>query len=134
MELYYPCSKNKDTDHLCSYCEDDLRLCFCKCKLLVSTQDRSFTYKTSVKHPLLQAAHDLRDPSGNDFRRISENNTEKIQRHESVFVIKLATIMWNQRTYMSRLVGKPTMWFPNRSDTNRPVQAQKRARSLKFRI
>ena len=27
------------------------------------------------------------------------------------------------------------MWFPNRSDTNRPaVQAQKRARSLKFQI
>ena len=26
------------------------------------------------------------------------------------------------------------MWFPNRSDTNRPVQAQKRARSMKFRI
>ena len=26
------------------------------------------------------------------------------------------------------------MWFPNRFDTNRPVQAQKRARSLKFRI
>ena len=36
--------------------------------------------------------------------------------------------------HMSRLVGKPTMWFSNRSDTNRPVQAQKRARSLKFRI
>ena len=36
--------------------------------------------------------------------------------------------------HLSRLVGKPTMWFPNRSDTNRPVQAQKRARSLKFRI
>ena len=29
----------------------------------------------------------------------------------------------------SRLVGKPTMWFPNRPDTNRPVQAQKRAKS-----
>ena len=29
---------------------------------------------------------------------------------------------------------KKTMWFPNRSDTNRPVQAQERARSLKFRI
>ena len=26
---------------------------------------------------------------------------------------------------LSRLVGKPTMWFPNRSDTNRPVQSQK---------
>ena len=30
--------------------------------------------------------------------------------------------------------GKPSMWFPNRHDTNRPVQSQKRARSLKFRI
>ena len=30
--------------------------------------------------------------------------------------------------------GKQTMWFPNRSDTNRPVQAQKQARSLKFWI
>ena len=36
--------------------------------------------------------------------------------------------------YMSHLVGKPTKWFPNRSDTNRPVQAQKRDRSLKFQI
>ena len=26
------------------------------------------------------------------------------------------------------------MWFPNRSDTNQPVQTQKRARSLEFRI
>ena len=26
------------------------------------------------------------------------------------------------------------MWFPNRSDTNQSVQAEKRARSLKFRI
>ena len=35
---------------------------------------------------------------------------------------------------ISHLVGKPIMWFPNRSDTNRAVQAQKLARSLKFRI
>ena len=34
--------------------------------------------------------------------------------------------------HMCRLVGKPTMWFPNRSDTNRPEQSQKRSRSLKF--
>ena len=33
---------------------------------------------------------------------------------------------------MSRLVEKPTMWFPNRSDTNRAVQLQKQARSIKF--
>ena len=31
-------------------------------------------------------------------------------------------------------MGKPTMWFPNRSDTNRSVQSQKSARILKFRI
>ena len=35
---------------------------------------------------------------------------------------------------MSRLVGKPTIWFPNRSDTNRAVQTLKQARSLKLRI
>ena len=35
---------------------------------------------------------------------------------------------------MSRLVGKPTMWFPNRPDTNRAAQAQNNTRSLKFRI
>ena len=35
---------------------------------------------------------------------------------------------------MSRLMRKPTMWFPNRSDTNRAVQPQKTARSLKFLI
>ena len=31
-------------------------------------------------------------------------------------------------------MGKPTIWFLNRPDTNRPVQSQKQARSLKFRI
>ena len=36
--------------------------------------------------------------------------------------------------HLSRLVGNRTMWFPTRSDTNRPVQAQKRDRNLKFRI
>ena len=29
-------------------------------------------------------------------------------------------------------MGNPTMWFPNRSDTNQAVQSQKMARSLKF--
>ena len=28
----------------------------------------------------------------------------------------------------------PTIWVPTRSDTNRPVQSQKQARSLKFQI
>ena len=29
---------------------------------------------------------------------------------------------------------RPTMWFPNRSDSDQAVQSQKQARSLKFRI
>ena len=33
---------------------------------------------------------------------------------------------------LSRLVGKPTMWFLNRSDTNQAAQSQKRAIGLKF--
>ena len=40
----------------------------------------------------------------------------------------------NSIQQMSRLVGKPTMWFPNGSDTNEAVQSQKQAISLKFRI
>ena len=34
-ELYYSCSANKGADRLRSYCEADLRLCFCICRLLV---------------------------------------------------------------------------------------------------
>ena len=35
---------------------------------------------------------------------------------------------------MSRLVGKPTMWFPNRFNTNWAVQSQKMPRGWKFCI
>ena len=42
---------------------------------------------------------------------------------------------WEHLQYeMSHLVGKPTMWFPSRSDTNQAAQPQKQARSLKFWI
>ena len=44
---------------------------------------------------------------------------------------QLGTLIEFNKIY-SRLVGKPTMWFPNRSDTNQVVQSQKQARSLKF--
>ena len=36
--------------------------------------------------------------------------------------------------YFSRLMGRPTMWFRSRSDTDQAVQSQKQARSLKFGI
>ena len=53
--------------------------------------------------------------------------------HVHVLFEKEYRLIHSHLKHMSRLVGKPTMRFPNRSDTNRPVQAQKRARSLKFR-
>ena len=40
----------------------------------------------------------------------------------------------NALSYESPRGKTNKLWFPNRSDTNRLVQAQKRARSLKFRI
>ena len=36
--------------------------------------------------------------------------------------------------HLSRLMEKPTMWFPNRSDTNQAVQSQKQDRGLTFQI
>ena len=36
--------------------------------------------------------------------------------------------------FLSLRMGKPTIWFVTRSDTNQPVQLQKMARSLKFCI
>ena len=35
---------------------------------------------------------------------------------------------------MSHLMGKPTMWLLNRSETNQALQAHKMARGWKFRI
>ena len=33
--IYHPVNENKSADQLCSYCEADLRLCFCICRALV---------------------------------------------------------------------------------------------------
>ena len=49
-----------------------------------------------------------------------------------LFLVQISDVAENSN--LSHLVGKPTMWIPNRSDTNRPAQAQKRARSLKIRF
>ena len=56
-------------------------------------------------------------------------------RNEDMILMMQILISYNTFTNnMSRLVGKPTMWFPNRSDTNQAVQSQKTARSMKFCI
>ena len=38
----------------------------------------------------------------------------------------------NTHYYLSHVMRKPTIWFPNRSDTNRAAQAQKMTRCLKL--
>ena len=48
-ELYYPCSENKCADKLDGYCEADLRLCFCICKLLVFSCDGSLNILESFR-------------------------------------------------------------------------------------
>ena len=40
----------------------------------------------------------------------------------------------SKRNHMSRVMRKPTFWFPTWSDTNQTVQLKKMARGLKFRI
>ena len=57
-----------------------------------------------------------------------------IHKRPSSVAFNVAAIQFSSWKQMSRLVGKPTMWFPNRSDTNWAVQLQKMARILKFRI
>ena len=55
-------------------------------------------------------------------------------------VQKQQTRRWRQNNKnihhnnMSRVMRKPTFWFPKWSDTNQAVQLQKMARGLKFRI
>ena len=49
--------------------------------------------------------------------------SDQVENHEDLFSHVV--------THMSHLVGQPTMWFPNRSDTNRPVQLQKQAHTGK---
>ena len=65
---------------------------------------------------------------------LTDSNVVSEKRIVSRVCHMFGSLNFKQRFNMSHLVGKPTMWFLNRSDTNRPVQAQKIARSLKFRI
>ena len=58
--------------------------------------------------------------------------SSKMVRSDSQFDSHVTDLCWPKIMYVSRLVGKPTMWFLTRSDTNWPVQAQKQARSLKL--
>ena len=60
--------------------------------------------------------------------------------HNTVFYEKISKIIsdllvsLSDTQHMNRIMRKPMMWLPNRSDTNRAVQAQEIARGWKFWI
>ena len=53
---------------------------------------------------------------------------------KAAYLLDLVDSLSHDFHQMSRLMGKPTMWFSNRYDINQSVQAQDQARSLKFWI
>ena len=46
----------------------------------------------------------------------------------------ISPILSHLKAHMSRVMRKPTFWFPTWSDTNQAVQSQKMAKGLKFQI
>ena len=77
--------------------------------------------------------------SGNHHEKVNDQEMAQLERNpysknrggsnvdsKSLFVAKTR--------HMSRPVGKPTMWFTNRFDTNQAVQTHKMAREWKFCI
>ena len=160
--MYYPCSKNKNTDQLCSYCEADLHLCFhigknpvfpwcssikchvirkpvfyiCKTMMqinctvtaqLICDFDFCFTQSIFFENPNFQAI--IKPTFVSQFMLDLVKNPEDMLSCDTALITTES--LWEQ---MSSLVGKPTMWFPNSSDTNQAAESQKQARSLKFWI
>ena len=118
--------ENKVADQLCSYCTADLRLCF-RCT-------------DSAIPPLLKCKISSFWPSSVTVQAAlcwtwSETNIAGfLMRRLILSCTSLTVIIHSDVTEINLCVRKPTIWLPTRSDTNRPVQSQKQARFLKFRI
>ena len=93
VELYYPCSENKGTGQLGSYC------------VFVFAYTRCWFLMTRL------------------------NCYKMVAYFVAFYCIVLCQTAPNEKTRENRFSGSPT-----RSDTNRPGQLQKQARSLKFLI
>ena len=116
--------KNKGADQLCSNCTADQRLCF---SLL--TQIVQYLFYFNPKIMLLACFSSCTCRFVSDL--VGNPKCWFSQRQRLIICTNHPDVM---KYHLSRLVEKPTMWFPKRSDTNRPVQGQKQARSLKFHI
>ena len=72
--------------------------------------------------------------TGHENANFEKNKLEIQVESESQSTKKVTDKETTSMLNLSRLVRKPTMWFPNRSGTNQTVQSQKQTRSLNFRI
>ena len=159
--LHYLCSKKKGADQLSSYCAADLHLCFSMCKKLVflwrgscysyafipgafggkpsGSGGDSFTARQTRQHA---------DPNKVDFIFYSlsmSHINSAINRLEKMIDSDLLNKVLSD-SVIEQLTGdqvilqlcrekiSPVFGFPTRSDTNRAIQPQKKARGLKFRI
>ena len=116
--------ENKGADQLRSNCEADQRLCFrysdSAVPLLLKSEISSFyLFSVTVQVGLC---------------RTWSETTLLVFPRDGSYVLSCIFAKNNSNGYLSRLMGKPTMWFLNRSDTNRAVQSQKTARDRKFWI
>ena len=96
QELYYPCSENKGTDQLRSYCEADLRLCFRLCKLLVFSCRGSYVLK-------LSKYQGLKGNSVNSLIALHNNNKFNQSTLRSKQNFKLFISKWTIITYPNSL-------------------------------
>ena len=82
---------------------------------------------------LFQVAAYIREESQTHFQCIVISLKEEFYNRADA-LIGIYPEVSRSKIKMSRIMRKPTFWFPTWSDTNQAVQLQKMARGLKFRI
>ena len=112
--------ENKDADQLRGNREADQRLCFRYTDSTIPLLIKSNTKFQASSHLLC-----LYSPVC--VRPVHKTTLLVFPRDGSYYHISFSqsVYLWHSYSVWSRVMSKPTMWFPNRSDTNRIVQALK---------
>ena len=102
-------------------------------------QVRKVKYSPNIVH---QVTLSINKPNKNNFKNMKKCPL-KLSHFAPLVLVhircydcnKYPQSVFAQKTnIMSRVMRKPTFWFPTLSHTNQAVQLQKMARGLKFRI
>ena len=84
---------------------------------------------SELEDVLVNAVNAIRVLCDNNYR----NKTSVAECHGLEALVEFLTVD-SRKFHLSRVMRKPTFWFPTRSDTNQGVQLQKMDRGLKFWI